>query len=45
MSGLPTNQDLASQNVPTDLLTRSNFRLARDQDTIPEVTKQSASPV
>ena len=25
-----TNQDLASQNVPTGLFTRNNFRLARD---------------
>ena len=27
---LPTNQDLAGQSSPTDLLTRNNFRLARD---------------
>jgi len=33
-SGLATNQDLASQNVPTGLLTRNNFRLARDSDPI-----------
>jgi len=25
-----TNQDLASQNVPTSLLTQNNFRFARD---------------
>jgi hypothetical protein len=29
-SGYATNQDLASQNVPTSLLTRNNFRLVRD---------------
>ena len=29
MSDFPTNQDLASQNVPTGLLTRNNFGLAR----------------
>jgi hypothetical protein len=26
---MQSNQDLASQNVPTGLLTRNNFRLAR----------------
>jgi hypothetical protein len=35
VTGLPTNQDLASQNVPTGLLTRDNFRLARDSGSIP----------
>jgi hypothetical protein len=30
MFGNPTNQDLASQNVPTSLLTQNNFRFARD---------------
>ena len=30
MSGNPTNQDLASQNVLTSLLTQNNFRFARD---------------
>ena len=30
LSDNPTNQDLASQNVATSLLTRNNFRLARD---------------
>src|SRR5271157_5463610 len=34
MSGLPTNQDLVSQNVPTSLLTRNNFRLARDSEVV-----------
>ena len=29
MNGFATNQDLASQNVPTSLLTRYNFRFAR----------------
>jgi|SRR5580700_11189844 hypothetical protein len=37
LSGKPTNQDLASQNVPTGLLTRNNFRLARDPGTIAKV--------
>ena len=34
MSGFPTKQDLASQNVPTSLLTRNNFRLVRDPGSI-----------
>jgi transposase IS116/IS110/IS902 family protein len=29
-TGLATNQDLASHNVPTSLLTQNNFRFARD---------------
>jgi hypothetical protein len=29
LSGYATNQDLASQNVPTSLLTQNNFRFAR----------------
>src|SRR4029077_309640 len=29
-SGFATNQDLASQNVPTSLLTQNNFRVARN---------------
>jgi hypothetical protein len=29
LSGNATNQDLASQNVPTSLLTQNNFRFAR----------------
>jgi len=31
MSGNATDQGLASQNVPTSLLTRNNFRLAREE--------------
>jgi hypothetical protein len=34
MSGKLTNQDLASQNVPTSLLTQNNFRFARDPSRI-----------
>ena len=34
MSGFPTYRDLASQNVPTVLLTRNNFRSARDTSEI-----------
>jgi len=30
MSGKATNQDLASQNVPTSLLTQNNFRFVRN---------------
>jgi hypothetical protein len=38
-SGLPTNQDLASQNVPMGLLTRNNCRLARDLGPIDSATR------
>ena len=34
MSGYATNQALASQNVPTSLLTQNNFRFARDTSAI-----------
>jgi hypothetical protein len=34
LSGNPTNQDLASQNVPTSLLTQNNFRFAGNPSAI-----------
>ena len=34
MSENATNQDLSSQNVPTGLLTRNNFRVARQPSAI-----------
>jgi hypothetical protein len=34
MYDYPTNQDLATQNVPTSLLTQNNFRFARHPPTI-----------
>jgi hypothetical protein len=39
-SGNPTNQDLAGQSVAMSLLTRNNFRLARDSGT--ELWRSSA---
>jgi hypothetical protein len=40
-SDLATNQDLASQNVPTSLLTQNNFRFARHPTGIADSTLPS----
>src|SRR5882762_8674286 len=45
ISGNATNQDLASQNVPTSLLTQNNFRFARNSTRIrPERSSWAVPP-
>ncbi len=43
MSGNATDQGLASQNVPTSLWTRNNFRLARYSGAIPNGSRNLRS--